>query len=160
GAPGQFGGPQGAPGQFGGPQGATGQGTSGQAQGPNTPGLIVDATFVWTAFMLALVKPKIFVNGQPVPDTRWGQNHVPVGPGQYHVRVVTPWLFDMGPAEMVAPVGPGPGSTVYYKPPAVFFFKGAIGPEPQKTPGLILTLLPGALAAVLFLLMFVLILVG
>ncbi|MGW6727884.1 hypothetical protein ACWF9G_18420 [Nocardia sp. NPDC055029] len=121
---------------------------------------MVDSSFSWASFMLALVKPKIFVNGQRVPDARWGQTHVPVGPGQYHVRVVTPWLFDMGQAEIQVPVGQGPGSKVYYRSPAVFFFKGAIGWEPQKTPGLILTLLPGAVTAVLFLLVFVLILVG
>ncbi|MEV6063619.1 hypothetical protein AB0L62_26755 [Nocardia asteroides] len=120
----------------------------------------MDASYVWTAFMLALVKPKIFVNGQRVPDTRWGRNHVPVGPGQYHVRVVTPWLFDMGPAQAVVPVGAGPGSTVYYRSPAVFFFNGAIGDRPQKTPGLVLTLLPGAVVLVLFLLTFLVILLG
>ncbi|MEU5406233.1 hypothetical protein [Nocardia asteroides] len=127
---------------------------------PNPPGLVVDASYLWTAFMLALVKPKIFVNGQRVPDTRWGRNHVPVGPGQYHVRVVTPWLFDMGPAETVVPVGAGPGSTVYYRSPAVFFLNGAIGDGPQKTPGLVLALLPGAVALVLFLLTFLAILFG
>ncbi|MFE6922785.1 hypothetical protein ACFVAV_17230 [Nocardia sp. NPDC057663] len=110
--------------------------------------------------MMALVKPKIFVNGQRVPDTRWGQTHVPVGPGQYHVRVVTPWLFDIGQAEIQVPVGQGPGSKVYYRSPAAIFVKGAIGWEPQKTPGLIFVWLPWAGVAVLSVLMFGLILLG
>ncbi|WP_280303416.1 hypothetical protein [Nocardia neocaledoniensis] len=120
----------------------------------------MDSSYPWISFMLSLVKPKIFVNGQPVPHARWGQTHVPVGPGQYHVRVVTPWLSEMGPAEMQVPVGQGPGSKIYYKPPAVIFLKGAIGAEPQKTPGMLFMVLPFAALALVFLLMFVLILVG
>ncbi|MEV0061091.1 hypothetical protein [Nocardia sp. NPDC050718] len=133
---------------------------SGAQQGTNPPGLTVDSSYVWASFMLALVKPKIFVNGQPVPDARWGQTHVPVGPGQYHVRVVTPWLFDMGPAEIQVPVGPGPGSKVYYRSPAAVFFQGAIGWEPQKTPGVIFLWLPFAVLGVFFLLTLLLVLLG
>ncbi|MFC4124141.1 hypothetical protein [Nocardia rhizosphaerae] len=115
----------------------------------NPPGITIDSSYLWTAFMLSLVSPKIFVNGQPVPTARWGQTHVPVGPGQYHVRVVTPWMFDMGPAEIQVPVNPGPGTKVYYKPPAAFFLAGAIGPVPQRTPGLAFVWLPvAALVAV------------
>ncbi|UGT52798.1 hypothetical protein [Nocardia asteroides] len=121
-------------------------------QAANPPGITVDSSYLWTAFMLSLVKPKIFVNGQPVPTARWGQTHVPVGPGQYHVRVVTPWLFDMGPAEIQVPVNPGAGTKVYYKPPAAMFLKGAIGPEPQQTPGLVFVWLPFVAVAVLFVL--------
>lgn len=120
----------------------------------------MDSSYPAISFMLSLVTPKIFVNGQPVPHARWGQTHVPVGPGMYHVRVVTPWLTEMGPAEMQVPVQPGSGSKVYYKPPAVIFLKGAIGPEPQKTPGMLFMLLPFAALGLVFLLMFALALLG
>ncbi|MEV0334674.1 hypothetical protein [Nocardia sp. NPDC050717] len=136
-----------------------GQPPAGQ-QGANPPGITVDSSYPAVSFMLSLVQPKIFVNGQPVPHARWGQTHVPVGPGQYHVRVVTPWLTEMGPAEIQVPVTPGAGSKVYYKPPAVIFLKGAIGQEPQKTPGMLFMLLPFAALALVFLLMIVLAVAG
>ncbi|WP_405179088.1 hypothetical protein OG225_35010 [Nocardia sp. NBC_01377] len=155
GQPQQFG-QQPAP-QFGGPPGQFGQ-QQWQRQGPPAPpGITVNTSYLWTAFLLGLlVKPKIKINGQQVPNTRWGDNHIPVGPGTYHVWIATPWLFDMGPGEMPVQVGPGPGARVYYKPPAVFFLKGAIGFGPQKTPGILLVWLPLAIVAVLTVLLFVL----
>ncbi|MET8653433.1 hypothetical protein [Nocardia aurea] len=155
GQPQQFG-QQPAP-QFGGPPGQFGQQQGQQHGPPPPPGITVNTSYVWTAFLLGLlVKPKIKINGQQVPNTRWGDNHIPVGPGTYHVWIATPWLFDMGPGEMPVQVGPGPGARVYYKPPAVFFLKGAIGFGPQKTPGILLVWLPLAIVALFTVLMFVL----
>ncbi|WP_254189828.1 hypothetical protein [Nocardia noduli] len=143
--------------QFGGRPGQFGQ-QQGQQQGPPAPpGITVNTSYAWTGFLYGLlVKPKIKINGQQVPNTRWGDNHIPVGPGTYHVWIATPWLFDMGPGEMPVQVGSGPGARVYYKPPAVFFFKGAIGFGPQKTPGILLAWLPLTIVAVLTVLLFVL----
>lgn len=154
-------GPYGQPAQFGGrpaPHGGPGApyAPAGQQFGQPNPadssGLVVDASYMPLTFILALTKPKILVNGQPVPNTHWGVNHIPVGPGQYHVRVSTPWLFDMGPAETTVPVNPGPGAKLYYRTPAIFFINGAIGPVPQKTPGMVAVYVVYAVAALLILL--------
>lgn len=119
---------------------------------PAPPGITVDASYDWFSFLLAITKPKILVNGQRVPNTRWGQNHIPVGPGQYHVKVTTPWLFDMGPANVTAAIQEGQGARFYYKPPAVIFLNGAIGPVPQKTPGAVFIYITWGFAALIILL--------
>ncbi|WP_228812668.1 MULTISPECIES: hypothetical protein [Nocardia] len=102
-------------------------------------------------FLLAITKPKIFVNGQQVPNTRWGANHIPVGAGNYHVRVVTPWLFDMGPADAPVSVQPGQAVRYYYRAPAIIFMNGAIGPVPQKTPGMVFLYVSWGIAALIIL---------
>ncbi|MEV0355962.1 hypothetical protein AB0H71_07850 [Nocardia sp. NPDC050697] len=119
---------------------------------PDPPGLTVDASYSAFAFLLAITKPKIQINGQQVPVTRWGPNHIPVGPGQHHVRVSTPWLFDMGPATATVPVQPGQGTRVYYKAPVVILLNGAIGPVPQKAPGLLFLYITWGFVALIFLL--------
>ncbi|UGT59429.1 hypothetical protein [Nocardia asteroides] len=119
---------------------------------PDPPGLTVDASYSPFAFLLAITKPKIQVNGHQVPVTRWGPNHIPVGPGQHHVRVSTPWLFDMGPATASVPVQPGQGTRVYYKAPVVILLNGAIGPVPQKAPGLVFLYITWGFVALIFLL--------
>ncbi|WP_063824725.1 hypothetical protein [Nocardia pseudovaccinii] len=126
-------------------------------QAPAPPGITVEASYEWFAFLLAITKPKILINGQRVPNTRWGQNHIPVGPGQYHVKVTTPWLFDMGPANATAAIQEGQGARFYYKPPAVIFLGGAIGPVPQKTPGAIFIYISWGIVALMILLNIVLI---
>ncbi|MEV0296541.1 hypothetical protein [Nocardia sp. NPDC050710] len=126
-------------------------------QAPAPPGITVDASYEWFGFMLGLLtKPKITINGQQVPNTRWGENHIPVGPGNYQVWIATPWLFDMGANQLPVQVSGGPGTRVYYKPPAAFFLKGAIGTVPQKTPGMLFIWLPFAIAAVFIVLMLLL----
>ncbi|WP_245665250.1 hypothetical protein [Nocardia sienata] len=140
--PAQFG-PGGQPGPYGQPPLAA----------PNDPpGITVDCSYAPIAFLLAITKPKITVNGQRVPNTRWGANHIPVGPGQYHVRVTTPWLFDMGPADVAVPVQPGQAVRYYYRTPALIFLNGAIGPVPQKTPGMVVMYVIWAFVALIFLL--------
>ncbi|MFQ6394800.1 hypothetical protein ACLMAJ_15225 [Nocardia sp. KC 131] len=124
---------------------------------PAPPGLTVDASYSGWAFLLGLTKPKILINGQRVPNTRWGPNHIPVGPGQYHVKVATPWLFDMGPATVTAPIAEGPGARFYYRAPVVIFLNGAIGQVPQKTPGMAFLYVTWGLAALIMLLNIVMI---
>ncbi|MET7769125.1 hypothetical protein [Nocardia sp. NPDC005366] len=158
GQPQQFG--QQPPPQFGGPPAQFGQpyGQQQPQQGaPPPPGITVNATYAWIGFLLGLLTtPKIKINGQQVPNTRWGDNHIPVGPGNYHIWIATPWLFDMGANELPVQINPGPGARVYYKPPAVFFLKGAIGFGPQKTPGMLLAWLPLAIVLLFTFLMLVL----
>ncbi|WP_249357828.1 hypothetical protein [Nocardia cyriacigeorgica] len=127
---------------------------AGQGMPGDPPGLTVDASYTPMAFLLAITKPKIIVNGQQVPNTRWGANHIPVGPGQHHVKVTTPWLFDMGPATTAVPVAEGQPARLYYRAPALIFLNGAIGPVPQKTPGMVFVYISWACAAALILLSF------
>lgn len=106
---------------------------------PGPQGIVVDASYFPLGFLLALTGPKIIVNGMEVPMAKWGQTHIPVGPGQHHVRVATKWLWDMGPAETTVPVAEGHSTHVYYKSPAIAFINGAIGPVPQAAPGAIVS---------------------
>lgn len=142
------------PAQFGpgGQPGPYGQQQPGQPAPNDPPGITVDCSYTPMAFLLAITKPKIFVNGQQVPNTRWGANHIPVGAGNYHLRVATPWLFDMGPAEAPVPVQPGQAVRYYYRTPAIIFMNGAIGPVPQKTPGIVVMYVLWAFIALMFVL--------
>ncbi|WP_227997962.1 hypothetical protein [Nocardia australiensis] len=150
--------PYGQPQQFGGPapQFAPQTPYGGRPGAPVPPGITVDSSYTPMAFLLGLLtKPKIKINGQQVPATRWGPTHIPVGPGTYQVWVATPWLFDMGSNQMPVQVNDGPGTKVYYRTPAVFFLNGAIGMVPQKTPGIAFIYVSWAFVALIVLLSFV-----
>jgi hypothetical protein len=97
----------------------------------------VTARYSWLAFVLALFRPQLTVDGQPVPAV-WGRTVVPVPPGQHHVQVHVPYLLPprVGPAETVVPVYPGQVVEVEYRAPVIAWIGGAIGPAPQPTPGL------------------------
>ncbi len=129
---------------------------AGQAQQfqpePGPPGIVLDTSYTPMAFMLALTGPTILVNGQPVPAARWGATHIPLGAGQHHVRVSTRWMWDMGPAEAMVPVAEGQSTRVYYRAPAIAFIRGAIGPVPQSTPGILFTYLIFGFAVLMILL--------
>lgn len=142
----------GAPVGYGAPQGQYGAyGPQFQPQ-PGPQGIVVDASYFPLGFMLALTGPKIIVNGMEVPMAKWGQTHVPVGPGQHHVRIATKWLWDMGPAEITVPVAEGHTTHVYYKSPAIAFINGAIGPVPQTAPGAVVSYVCLGVVGVLILL--------
>ncbi len=146
--------PMGAP--YGGRPGPQGQfGAYGPPQfqpQPGPQGIVVDSSYFPLGFMLALTGPKIIVNGMEVPMAKWGQTHIPVGPGQHHVRVATKWLWDMGPAETTVPVAEGHTTHVYYKSPAIAFINGAIGPVPQAAPGALVSYISLGVVGVLILL--------
>lgn len=149
-------GPGGGPAPYGPPNGAAqgqfgGYGPQYQPQ-PGPQGIVVDCSYFPLAFMLALTGPKIIVNGMEVPMAKWGQTHIPVGPGQHHVRVATKWLWDMGPAETTVPVAEGHSTHVFYKSPAIAFINGAIGPVPQTAPGAIVSYISLGVVGVLILL--------
>ncbi|MBO0855820.1 MAG: hypothetical protein J2P18_18885 [Nocardia sp.] len=139
GQPGPYGG---APGPYGAPNAPMGQPQYGapnpveqyQPQ-PGPQGIVVDAAFFPMNFMLALTGPRITVNGMEVPGTKWGQTHIPVGPGQHHVRVAAKWIWDLGAAEAAVPVAEGYCTPVYYKTPAIAWVRGALGPVSGPFPG-------------------------
>jgi hypothetical protein len=105
----------------------------------------VTTRYSWLTFVLALFKPYLAINGQPVP-AGWGRTVVPVPPGQHHVHVHVPYLLPsrIGPAETVVPVYPGQVVEVEYRAPAIAWLGGAIGPPPQKHRGM-----PAAIALIL-----------
>lgn len=106
---------------------------------PAGPGSAIAITtrYSWLAFVLALFRPQITVNGRPVPAA-WGRTVVPVPPGQHHVQVHVPYLLPprVGPAETLVPVYPGQVVEVEYRAPVIAWIGGAIGPAPQPVRGL------------------------
>ena len=135
-------------------------GTYGGPVPNDPPGITVDCSYFPLAFLLMLTKPKIFVNGQQVPNTQWGPNHIPVGAGHYHLKVHTPWLIEMGPAEVPVALQDGQAVRYYYRTPVMIFLRGAIGPEPQKTPGMVAMYVLYGVVALFLLLNFLLLLVS
>ncbi len=96
----------------------------------------------------ASARPHILVNGIEVRETKWGLTQVPVGPGVHHLEVFTggPNRFwsgrtwskrqPIGFADAAVPVRSGQQTTVHYRSPSLYLFKGAIGPEPMECPGM------------------------
>ncbi|MEU4345172.1 hypothetical protein AB0H00_28610 [Nocardia sp. NPDC023852] len=118
---------------------------------PGETGIVIDASYYrwWMAvYLYATTKPRIFVDGIEVPDVSWGTTQVPVAPGLHHIEVCTGktrwffrnfmsgWAFDIGFADTVVPVTDGRRTPVYYRPPALRMWPGAIGPKPPRWPGL------------------------
>jgi hypothetical protein len=100
--------------------------------------ITVTARYFPLAFLLALVKPVLIIDGQPV-GMRWNDPVVvPVRPGQHHVHVHTPYLIPrrMGKADLVVTAHPGQTVELEYKSPLVVFAGGALGSPPQKYPGM------------------------
>ncbi|MDR7300732.1 hypothetical protein [Haloactinomyces albus] len=131
--------PQGPPVQ----QGPGAAGAMGQQMAPPPPGMgriVLDTSYMPLAFLLALFKPGITVNGQPYPVARWGQNVLDLPPGRHQIQVHVNYLWKFGHAQAFVPVDPGRQVDVYYRSPAVAFGEGAIGPVPQSTPNMALTI--------------------
>jgi hypothetical protein len=147
--------PYGAP-NYGAPQGMPVQ----FRPEPGPPGIVVDTSYMPMAFMLALTGPRILVNGQQVPNAKWGMTHIPVGAGQHHVQVKTRWLWDFGTAEAVVPVADGQSTRVFYRTPATWFVGGAIGPVPQKTPGMMFLYISWGILGLLVLLNLLVVVAG
>jgi hypothetical protein len=109
-------------------------------------GIAITARYsaVWTT-LLATTKPKISFNGYETPGSDWGRTVFPLAPGQYHVHAYTPYFFPRrcGPADYTAVVNPGQIVELEYKAPVFTFFRGSLGPPPQRYKGVV------ALAAVL-----------
>ncbi|HZE40612.1 MAG TPA: hypothetical protein VE172_17555 [Stackebrandtia sp.] len=129
-------------------------------QPPQQPGgggqawITVDAQFFVLNWILFFFKPKIFIDGQLMPNTEWKPNTFPVVPGVHHVKVVSPYLWEFGPAEMQVNVSPGQNLPLEYKSPLfALFVPGSLGPPPQKYNGL--GVMIGLLAAPLVLLVLI-----
>ncbi|WP_305783834.1 hypothetical protein [Symbioplanes lichenis] len=109
--------------------------------------IALTAKYHWMAFMLALFRPFLAINGHPVP-AGWGRTVVPVPPGQYQVHVHVPYLIPprIGTADTLVPVHPGQTVEVEYRAPVIGWLGGSIGPAPQRYRGvgaaIALTLVP------------------
>ncbi|MFD1051944.1 hypothetical protein ACFQ1S_43470, partial [Kibdelosporangium lantanae] len=93
--------------------------------------LVVDCSYNrWFKALGAL--PQITVNGH-VTEARWGQTFFPMPAGTHHVQVAVHGLNRgtyRSPAEHVVTVHPSQVTTVYYRPSALRFGKGALGTAP------------------------------
>ncbi|QIZ34261.1 hypothetical protein [Saccharopolyspora sp. ASAGF58] len=123
----------------------------GQPMAPPPPGMgriVIDCSYFWLAFMLMFFKPQVTINGQPGPILTWGKTPVDLPPGQYQIGIHVNYLWRVGEATAVIPVNAGQQVDVHYAAPVIVFMNGAIGPTPQKAPGvgLALGVMGGSLA--------------
>ncbi|MEV6599685.1 hypothetical protein AB0M36_22925 [Actinoplanes sp. NPDC051346] len=102
------------------------------------------------AFLLGLFKPVVEINGHRVTDA-WGRTVVPLPPGQHHVHVHVPYLLPtrIGVADLGVTVHPGQTVELDYRAPMIAFIPGALGPPPQKYPGMAATIVLGVLTLVM-----------
>ncbi|MFF4774265.1 hypothetical protein ACFY05_15520 [Microtetraspora fusca] len=91
----------------------------------------------WLSFTLALITPKIVLNGHQMPG-RWGRNVIPLPPGQYHLHLHLPYLLppQIGPADLAIWLQPGTTLELEYRAPVWAFSRGALGPAPQPWNGM------------------------
>lgn len=115
---------------------------------PGTGRVLLDASYNKLAMTMALFKPGITINGAPGPQARWGKNAIDLPPGQYQIEVHVKYLWRFGSATAVLPVQAGQQLEAYYRPPMVAFGKGALGPTPQSTPNIAVTIVIVVLALV------------
>ncbi|MCG5215408.1 hypothetical protein [Streptosporangium sp. KLBMP 9127] len=119
--------------------------------------LVLDVKRHWFSFTLAMITPKIFLNGHQML-VRWGHNAIPLPPGQYHLHVHLPFIFpaQIGPADLTIWLHPGRALELEYRAPLWTYSRGALGSAPQPWNGkgcmiAILAVLLGALALLLIL---------
>lgn len=128
-----------------------------------TEGIAITTQYMPLAFMMAMFKPKILVDGYEGPPAMWGRNVVPARPGQHRVHVHVPyWLPpQIGPADTLVEVYPGQLIELEYKAPVWSFSAGSLGASPQNYNGVGVTLAVMAAAVVLPLLfMIMMVLIG
>ncbi|ROP34085.1 hypothetical protein [Couchioplanes caeruleus] len=104
------------------------------------------------AFLLALFKPVVEVDGHRVGNA-WGRIVVPLAPGQHHVHVHVPYLLPtcIGAADLGVTVHPGQTVELDYRAPMIVFIGGALGPPPQKYPGMVATIVLAIVTLVMLL---------
>lgn len=89
-------------------------------------------------FIFFFIKPFISINGQQVPEIKWGRTVIPVQPGQYHLHVHVPYFLPakVGPADLPVSVMPGQTLELEYRAPAWAFLQGSLGAPPQQYNGM------------------------
>lgn len=104
--------------------------------GPSSGGAMLDvhSKFHPLAFILFLTGPGLAVDGQEM-KLKWGQQQVPIAPGQHHVEMWTRYITKMGSATLPVNVMPGQTVPLFYAAPTIMFLKGALAHQPVKVPG-------------------------
>jgi hypothetical protein len=120
--------------------------------GPPPSGIAITTKYSFLAWLYAVVKPKIYLNGYEVPVMGWGRTFLPTAPGQYHVHVYTPYWFPsrVGPADYSVVVHPGHLVELEYKAPVFTFVRGSLGPPPQRYNGMGATIALVAIVVLMF----------
>ena len=106
---------------------------------PQSGQLRITTKYHWLAFTLAMFAPRAVINGHEV-RLAWGENVIPAPAGIHQITIFIQYLWKFGEASITVDntqVVP----TVYYSAPVINFIKGAIGFEPQKFPGLVVSLI-------------------
>ncbi|MEH3033373.1 MAG: hypothetical protein PGN07_04870 [Aeromicrobium erythreum] len=110
-------------------------------------------TLQGNAMTSSLLTPSVTIDGYPLP-ARYGEQVLPIHPGEHVVAARCQWLWTYGQAEQRIQAAPGQTVDVFYAAPVLTFLPGAMGPVPQKRAGL------GALLGCLGALVLVLLLAG
>ena len=119
------------------PQNAYGQNPGGGA--PAAGGqLEVTTSFFPLAFILFLVTPTINIDGYP-QKRAWGRHVFDLAPGEHHLHVSFPYMFNdkTGPAQARVPIYAGHITTVTYDAPFFMFSDGTmrvVGNRPMQAP--------------------------
>lgn len=100
------------------------------------------------AFKLGLTRPVVTLKGRSM-EVEWGETPFDLPAGNHHVRVAARHHGEFGPAELSVTIHPGRVTTVYYRPPAGVWMKGAIGFAPQKTRGMAAVMTVGVLVTII-----------
>lgn len=110
--------------------------SEGFAPPPGATRIVIIPSHTPLAALLEFFGTTVQLNGQPPIMGGWDQIPIDVPPGRHHVRVSTRYRGEYGAAETTVDVRPGETATVYYRSPALSTARGAIGSEPQRTPGI------------------------
>lgn len=118
---------------------------------PGPTGILVHTSYYrWSPSPLTfkMIKPLIIIDGKRIPDVDWGETHIPLLPGVYHVRVGTAgsaWAERLGQAtfgddsrmaDAMIPVVADHVTTTYYRQPVMVILRAMLGPQPhEKAPG-------------------------
>ncbi|GAA2877250.1 hypothetical protein Acy02nite_62760 [Actinoplanes cyaneus] len=118
------------------------------ARGDGGATIAVTMRYAPLAFVLGLFTPVLQIDGKNVPAS-WGRVTTPVAFGEHHVHVHVPYLLAarIGTAETTVMALPGRTAELEYRAPLLAFLRGALGPPPQRYPGMALAvvLLIGAM---------------
>ncbi len=106
---------------------------------PQTGQLRIVAKYHWSAFTMAMFKPRASINGHEL-QLSWGENVLPAPLGRHQIDMHIPYLWNFGKASIVVD-NTTHVPTVHYSAPLLAFLSGNIGTEPQKFPGMLFTLI-------------------